>query len=80
MLEAEQIRKKYKTIEKSLMNDGKYYESNLREIDKALSKQQIDIDNLKVSIHPFIYPFSYPSDKLHETFEFYLNGKYFTVF
>lgn len=56
MLEAEQIRKKYKTIEKSLMNDGKYYESNLREIDKALSKQQIDIDNLKVSIYPFIHP------------------------
>lgn len=50
MQEAEQIRKKYKAIQEALLNDSKYFESNLREMDKALAEQQNDIANLRVII------------------------------
>lgn len=48
-MEAEHIRKKYRSIEASLMNDAERFERSLRELDAALAEQQAEIDRLQVS-------------------------------
>ncbi|XP_036332674.1 probable DNA double-strand break repair Rad50 ATPase [Rhagoletis pomonella] len=46
-MEAEHIRKKYRSIEASLMNDAERFERSLRELEAALSEQQAEIDRLQ---------------------------------
>ncbi|XP_054740148.1 uncharacterized protein LOC129245785 [Anastrepha obliqua] len=46
-MEAEHIRKKYRSIEGSLMNDAERFERSLRELEAALSEQQAEIDRLQ---------------------------------
>lgn len=48
-MEAEHIRKKYRSIEASLMNDAERFERSLRELEVALSEQQQEINRLQVS-------------------------------
>ncbi|XP_055685260.1 outer dynein arm-docking complex subunit 3 [Lutzomyia longipalpis] len=45
-MEAEHIRKKYRSIKASLMNDAENFESNLLELEQAITEQQIEIDKL----------------------------------
>ncbi|XP_067634428.1 outer dynein arm-docking complex subunit 3 [Eurosta solidaginis] len=46
-MEAEHIRKKYRSIETSLMNDSERFERSLRELEGALSEQQAEINRLQ---------------------------------
>lgn len=46
--QAEHIRKKYKAIQASLMNDAEKFEKNLLELENALRQQNIDIEKMKV--------------------------------
>ncbi|XP_058976657.1 golgin subfamily A member 6-like protein 7 [Musca domestica] len=46
-MEAEHIRKKYRSIEASLMNDAERFEKSLRELEVALSEQQQEINRLQ---------------------------------
>ncbi|XP_049308733.1 uncharacterized protein LOC105230026 isoform X2 [Bactrocera dorsalis] len=46
-MEAEHIRKKYRSIEASLMNDAERFERSLRELEAALTEQQAEIDRLQ---------------------------------
>lgn len=48
-MEAEHIRKKYRSIEASLMNDAERFERSLRELEAALTEQQAEIDRLQVN-------------------------------
>lgn len=48
-MEAEHIRKKYRSIEASLMNDAERFERSLRELETALTEQQAEIDRLQVN-------------------------------
>lgn len=47
--QAEHIRKKYKTIQASLLADAEKFEKNLLELEEALRQQNVDIDKMKVS-------------------------------
>lgn len=47
--QAEHIRKKYKSIQASLMTDAEKFEKNLLELEEALRQQNGDIDKMKVS-------------------------------
>lgn len=47
-MEAEHIRKKYRAIKASLMNDSEKFESSLLELEQALQDQQIEINKLQV--------------------------------
>lgn len=47
-MEAEHIRKKYRAIKSSLMNDSEKFESSLLELEQAISDQEIEINKLKV--------------------------------
>ncbi|KAL9922601.1 coiled-coil domain containing protein 151 isoform 1-T2 [Glossina fuscipes fuscipes] len=46
-MEAEHIRKKYRSIEASLMNDAERFEKSLRELEAALNEQQNEINHLQ---------------------------------
>lgn len=46
--QAEHIRKKYKSIQASLMTDAEKFEKNLFELESALRKQNVDIEKMKV--------------------------------
>lgn len=46
--QAEHIRKKYKSIQASLMTDAEKFEKNLLELENALRKQNVDIEKMKV--------------------------------
>lgn len=46
--QAEHIRKKYKSIQASLMTDAEKFEKNLLELEDALRQQNVDIDKMKV--------------------------------
>lgn len=46
--QGEHIRKKYKAIKGSLMNDAEKFEKNLLELENSLQQQNVDIDNMKV--------------------------------
>uniref|UniRef100_A0A1I8PWU3 Uncharacterized protein n=1 Tax=Stomoxys calcitrans TaxID=35570 RepID=A0A1I8PWU3_STOCA len=46
-MEAEHIRKKYRSIEASLMNDAERFEKSLRELEAALSEQRQEINRLQ---------------------------------
>lgn len=46
--QAEHIRKKYKSIQASLMTDAEKFEKNLVELEEALHQQNFDIEQLKV--------------------------------
>ncbi|XP_030373334.1 unconventional myosin-Vc [Scaptodrosophila lebanonensis] len=46
-MEAEHIRKKYRSIEASLMNDAERFERSLRELEKSLSDQKAEINRLQ---------------------------------
>lgn len=46
--QAEHIRKKYKSIQASLMTDAEKFEKNLIELEEALCQQNSDIEQLKV--------------------------------
>ncbi|KAJ8878163.1 hypothetical protein PR048_022630 [Dryococelus australis] len=48
MMEAEHIRKKYRAIRTSLLEDSVVFESSLRELEQSLIKQDQEIQNLKV--------------------------------
>ncbi|GAB0095923.1 Coiled-coil domain containing protein 151 [Sergentomyia squamirostris] len=45
-MEAEHIRKKYRAIKASLMTDAENFESNLIELEQAITEQQAEIDKL----------------------------------
>lgn len=45
-MEAEHIRKKYRSIKASLMTDAENFESNLLELEQAITEQQTEIDKL----------------------------------
>ncbi|CAD7091000.1 unnamed protein product [Hermetia illucens] len=47
-MEAEHIRKKYKSIKASLMNDAEKFEKSLRELEQALKDQHAEINRLQV--------------------------------
>lgn len=47
-MEAEHIRKKYRSIEASLMNDAERFERSLKELEVALNEQQQEINRLQV--------------------------------
>lgn len=49
-MEAEHIRKKYRSIEASLMNDAERFEKSLRELEVALNEQQNEINHLQVRL------------------------------
>ncbi|XP_065366566.1 NF-kappa-B essential modulator [Calliphora vicina] len=46
-MEAEHIRKKYRSIEASLMNDAERFERSLKELEVALNEQQQEINRLQ---------------------------------
>lgn len=46
--QAEHIRKKYKSIQASLMTDAEKFEKNLLELEDALRQQTVDIEKMKV--------------------------------
>lgn len=46
--QAEHIRKKYKAIKASLMNDAERFEKKLLQLENALQQQNADIENMKV--------------------------------
>lgn len=46
--QAEHIRKKYKSIQASLMTDAEKFEKNLIELEEALRQQNVDIEKMKV--------------------------------
>lgn len=46
--QAEHIRKKYKSIQASLMTDAEKFEKNLLELEEALRQQNVDIEKMKV--------------------------------
>ncbi|XP_034655931.1 uncharacterized protein LOC117893423 [Drosophila subobscura] len=46
-MEAEHIRKKYRSIEASLMNDAERFERSLRELEASLSDQKAEIERLQ---------------------------------
>ncbi|XP_068150097.1 outer dynein arm-docking complex subunit 3 [Drosophila tropicalis] len=46
-MEAEHIRKKYRSIEASLMNDAERFERSLRELEHSLSEQKAEIERLQ---------------------------------
>ncbi|ALC44387.1 CG14127 [Drosophila busckii] len=46
-MEAEHVRKKYRSIEASLMNDAERFERSLRELEKSLSEQKSEIERLQ---------------------------------
>lgn len=48
--QAEHIRKKYKSIQASLMTDAEKFEKNLLELEEALRQQNGDIEKMKVNI------------------------------
>lgn len=47
--QAEHIRKKYKSIQASLMADAEKFEKNLLELEEALRQQNVDIEKMKVA-------------------------------
>lgn len=53
--QAEHIRKKYKAIQASLMNDAEKFEKNLLELENALRQQNVDIEKMKVCFLLFKY-------------------------
>jgi len=46
-MEAEHIRKKYRSIEASLMTDAERFERSLRELEASLSDQKAEIERLQ---------------------------------
>lgn len=46
--QAEHIRKKYKSIQASLMTDAEKFEKNLLELEETLRQQNVDIEKMKV--------------------------------
>lgn len=49
-MEAEHIRKKYRSIKASLMNDSEKFEKSLLELEEAITEQQSDINRMQVRI------------------------------
>lgn len=48
-MEAEHIRKKYKSIKASLTSDSDNFEKSLLELEQALEEQQVDINKMQVN-------------------------------
>lgn len=49
-MEAEHIRKKYRGIKASLLNDSEKFESALLELEQSLTEQQAEITKLEVNM------------------------------
>lgn len=47
-MEAEHIRKKYRSIRATLMADSEKFEKSLLELEKAITEQQTDINRMQV--------------------------------
>lgn len=55
-MEADHMRKKYRSIRSSLLQDGVAYESTLKKLEDDLLKQESEIQHLEVSLNILLMP------------------------